>query len=204
MFITLEGSEGAGKSTSFEFMTHWFQEKGIDPILTREPGGTPIAEEVRDILLKNRDEKMHPDTELLLMYAGRVQNLKSLILPNLEAGNVVISDRFNDASFAYQGAGRGLPIARITELDSWCLGDIKPDLTLFLDISVELGLKRANYRSDPDRFEQESIEFFEKIRQGYLMRAKAEPQRIKVIDASGTIAEVQAQIAEVLGDTFSE
>jgi len=204
MFITLEGSEGAGKSTSLEFMTHWFKAKGIEPVLTREPGGTPIAEEIREILLKNRNEKMHPDTELLLMYAGRVQNLKSLILPNLKDGKVVISDRFNDASFAYQGAGRGLAIKRITKLDQWCLGDIKPDLTLFLDISVELGLKRANSRSDPDRFEKESIDFFKKIRQGYLLRAKNEPERIKVIDASGTIAQVQESIATVLGEAFSE
>ncbi len=198
MFITLEGSEGSGKTTSMNYIESWFNDNGVTPIVTREPGGTPLAEEIRETLLATRDEKMAPDTELLLMYASRVQHCQSLIIPKLNEGHVVISDRFNDASFAYQGTGRGLSVERLTELDQWCLGDFKPDLTLFLDISVELGLSRASRRSAPDRFEQEAISFFEKIRQGYLDRAAAEPERIKIIDASGSIEEVQQNIAFVL------
>jgi len=198
MFITLEGSEGAGKSTSLNFIENWFVAKGIQPIMTREPGGTPFAEEIRNILLANREESVAPDSELLLMYAARVQHCQQFIIPYLKQDKWVISDRFNDASFAYQGTARGLDINRITELDQWSLQNFKPDLTLFLDISVELGLKRAGQRSIPDRFEEEDIEFFEKVRHGYLLRAEQEPERIKVIDASGTIAQVQARIAAIL------
>ena len=198
MFISLEGSEGAGKSTSLKFIKTWFEEKGIVPVMTREPGGTPFAEEIRSLLLATRDEKVASDTELLLMYASRVQHCQQHIIPELAKGNWVISDRFNDASFAYQGTARGLDIKRITELDHWCLQDFRPDLTLFLDISVELGLKRAGLRSTPDRFEEEDIKFFEDVRRGYLLRAENEPERIKIIDASGTIEQVQARIKTVL------
>ena len=203
IFITLEGSEGSGKSTSLNFINHWFINKGITPVLTREPGGTPVAEEIRNLLLNNRDEKVCSDTELLLMYASRVQHCQTLIIPELERGNTVISDRFNDASFAYQGYGRKLNINRISELDQWCLGDFKPDLTLFLDISVKLGLERAGKRSIPDRIETENLKFFEDVRRGYLERADNEPQRIKIIDASGTIEEVQQRISETLEREFN-
>jgi len=198
LFISLEGSEGAGKSTSLKFIKQWFEAKGIKLIATREPGGTPIAEEIRELLLANREEKVASDTELLLMYASRVQHCQQFIIPHLEKGDWVISDRFNDASFAYQGYGRGLDIHRITELDHWCLQGFKPDLTLFLDISVELGLKRASERSTPDRFEVEDIKFFNAVRRGYLKRAEQHPERLKVIDASGTIGEVQSRITAVL------
>jgi dTMP kinase len=198
LFLSLEGSEGAGKSTSLKFIKQWFEIKGIELVVTREPGGTPFAEEIRNLLLANREEKVASDAELLLMYASRVQHCQKFIIPHLENGQYVISDRFNDASFAYQGFGRGLDIGRLTELDQWCLGDFKPDLTLFLDISVELGLKRAGDRSTPDRFEVEDITFFDNVRKGYLERAKNEPERIKVIDASGSIEQVQARIAAVL------
>ena len=198
LFLSLEGSEGAGKSTSLKFIDQWFSNKGIQLVKTREPGGTPFAEEIRDLLLENRQEKVASDTELLLMYASRAQHCQQFIIPELEKGHWVISDRFNDASFAYQGYGRGLDIERLQQLDNWCLGDFKPDLTLFLDISVELGLKRASERSVPDRFEVEDIAFFESVRKGYLQRAADEPERIKVIDASGTIEQVQARIASTL------
>lgn len=198
MFITLEGSEGAGKSTSLEFIRRWFENKGINPVMTREPGGTAFAEEIRELLLANREEAVAADAELLLMYAARVQHCQKFIIPQLQEGRWVISDRFNDASFAYQGTARGLDINRITELDHWCLGGFKPDLTLFLDISVALGLERAGNRSKPDRFEEEDIRFFEDVRRGYLLRAEQEPDRIKVIDASGTIEQVQSRIAQVL------
>ncbi|MFT5450964.1 MAG: dTMP kinase [Enterobacterales bacterium] len=198
LFLSLEGSEGAGKSTSLKFIQQWFETNGIELLVTREPGGTPFAEEIRALLLANREEKVVSDAELLLMYASRAQLCQSFIIPHLENGQYVISDRFNDASFAYQGFGRGLDIGRLTELDRWVLGDFKPDLTLFLDISVELGLKRAGDRSTPDRFEVEDISFFNNVRKGYLERAKNEPDRIKIIDASGSIEQVQARIAAVL------
>jgi len=198
MFITLEGSEGAGKSTSLRFIKNWFEDKGIHPVMTREPGGTSFAEEIREVLLTNREENVAPDSELLLMYAARVQHCQKLIIPKLKAGHWVISDRFNDASFAYQGTARGLDIKRLQALDDWSLQGFKPDLTLFLDISVELGLKRAGQRSTPDRFEEEDIKFFEAVRKGYLLRAENDPHRVKVIDASGSIEQVQARIAKVL------
>ena len=204
MFITLEGSEGSGKSTSLNFINNWFIDKGICPILTREPGGTPVAEEIRDLLLMNRDEVVSSDTELLLMYASRVQHCQTLIIPELKKGNTVISDRFNDASFAYQGYGRKLDVSRIAQLDQWSLGDFKPDLTLFLDISVKLGLERAGKRSTPDRIETEDLTFFEDVRKGYLERAKNEPERIKVIDASGSIEAVQQRISETLEQAFND
>ncbi len=200
MFITLEGSEGAGKSTSLRFIKNWFEARGIKPVMTREPGGTPLAEEIRTILLANRDEPVSADSELLLMYAARVQHCQQFIIPQLNQGKWVISDRFNDASFAYQGTARGLDIDRIKSLDDWSLQGFKPDLTLFLDISVELGLKRAGERSAPDRFEEEDIAFFDNVRQGYLARAINDPLRVKVIDASGAIEQVQARINTVLDD----
>jgi len=203
MFITLEGSEGAGKSTSLNFIIDWFKNRGISPHVTREPGGTPVAEEIRELLLASREESIAADTELLLMYAARVQHCQKHIIPLLQQGNVVISDRFNDASFAYQGTARGLDMKRITQLDDWCLDGFKPDLTLFLDISVDLGLTRAGNRSTPDRFEKEDIQFFERVRKGYLLRAENEPERIKIIDASGTIEQVQARIADVLESNFN-
>jgi len=198
MFITLEGSEGAGKSTSLRFIKKWFQDRGINPVMTREPGGTPFAEEIRHVLLANRNETVAPDSELLLMYAARVQHCQQFIIPKLRQGQWVISDRFNDASFAYQGTARGLDIDRLVQLDDWSLQGFKPDLTLFLDISVELGLQRAGERSTPDRFEEEDIKFFEDVRRGYLTRAESEPDRIKVIDASGSIEQVQRRIGAIL------
>jgi len=197
-FISLEGSEGAGKTTSLTYIEHWFKQQGISPVMTREPGGTPLAEEIRELLLSTRDEIIDPDSELLLMYAARRQHIQQLIIPHLEQGRWVVSDRFNDASFAYQGFGRGLDMQRIEALDNWCLGGFKPDLTLFLDLSVSVGMERAGRRSAPDRFEKEQISFFENVRCGYLQRASADPARVKVIDASGSIEQVQELIARQL------
>ena len=203
-FISIEGSEGAGQSTSIAFILDWFAQHGIEPVMTREPGGTPLAEEIREVLLEQRTESVHPDTELLLMYASRVQHCEEKIKPALAAGHWVISDRFNDASFAYQGAAREMVLDRMAALDLWALGDFKPDYTLFLDVPVEIGLQRAGLRSAPDRFEQESMDFFDRVRSGYLARAKADPERFIVIDASRTIPEVEAQLTTALEQIFSD
>jgi dTMP kinase len=197
-FITVEGTEGAGKSTSLEYMRSWFQERGIEPLMTREPGGTPLAEQIRDLLLSHREETVASDAELLLMYAARVQHTEAVIKPALADGRWVISDRYNDASFAYQGTARGLGMERLQALDDWSLQGFKPQLTLFFDLPVEVGMARAGKRSDPDRFEKESMAFFERVREGYLARAEAEPDRFVIIDSNQTIKGVQQQIARVL------
>lgn len=202
-FISIEGSEGAGKSTSIDFIRKWFSEHQIEPVMTREPGGTPLAEEIRELLLEQRDESVHPDTELLLMYASRVQHCEETIKPALAAGHWVISDRFNDASFAYQGTAREMSLEHMTALDQWALGDFKPDHTLFLDVPVEIGLERAGLRSAPDRFEQESMDFFHRVREGYHARAKADPERFIIIDASVSIPEVEAQLRTALEQIIS-
>ena len=197
-FITIEGSEGAGKSTCIDFIRQWFAKHGITPLMTREPGGTPLAEEIRELLLAQRDEPVHSDTELLLMYASRVQHCEMTIKPALNSGQWVISDRFNDASFAYQGTAREMSLTRMTSLDEWALHGFKPDFTIFLDVPVEIGLERAGLRSSPDRFEQESMDFFHRVREGYLARANAERERFIIIDASQSIPEVEQQLAVAL------
>jgi len=197
-FISVEGSEGAGKSTSLHFIESWFKSRAIEPLMTREPGGTPLAEQIRDLLLESRNEKVATNTELLLMYAARVQHCEQLIKPALDDGRWVISDRFNDASFAYQGSARGVDIARLESLDNWCLDGFGPDYTLFLDLPVAIGMERAGKRSAPDRFEQEAMDFFERVRQGYLARAKQFPERFYIIDSSLSIPEVEGQLDKVL------
>ncbi len=197
-FITVEGTEGVGKSTNMAFVKQWLEDKGHDVIHTREPGGTPFAEEIRELLLSNRDEKVNGQTELLLMFAARCQHVYQKIQPALAQGTWVLCDRFTDASFAYQGAGRGLGFDKLRELEQWSLQGFKPDLTLMLDLPIEVGLERARKRGPTDRFEEEKIEFFNKVRQGYLDIAKAEPDRMKVIDAEGSVADVQQQIEQTL------
>ncbi|NVJ65907.1 MAG: dTMP kinase [Gammaproteobacteria bacterium] len=197
-FITIEGTEGVGKSTNIAFITQWLADKDIDILHTREPGGTPLAEEIRELLLANRDETVDSRTELLLMFAARCQHVATKIKPALEQGQWVLSDRFTDASFAYQGAGRNLGFERLSKLEDWSLNGFKPDLTIMLDLPIEIGLARAAERSEKDRFESEQIEFFNRVRQGYLAIAEAEPERMKVIDATGSIEQVQAQIEKVL------
>lgn len=200
-FITIEGTEGVGKSTNMAFVKQWLEAKGHEVMHTREPGGTPFAEEIRELLLNKREENVDGHTELLLMFAARCQHVYTKIKPALDSGVWVLCDRFTDASFAYQGAGRGLGFEKLRELEQWALQGFKPDLTLMLDLPTEVGLERAQKRGPTDRFEEEQVEFFNKVRQGYLDIAQAEPERMKVIDAEGSIDQVQAQIEQTL-DTF--
>ncbi|WP_299178656.1 dTMP kinase [uncultured Neptuniibacter sp.] len=199
-FITIEGTEGVGKSTNIEFLCNLLESKGVDIVLTREPGGTPLAEELRDLLLKPRDEQVSQDTELLLMFAARAQHLANVIKPALERGCWVISDRFTDATFAYQGGGRGVDYDNIQTLERLVQHGLQPDLTLLLDLDVEVGLQRASARSVPDRFEQEKLAFFRNVRSAYLQRAENEPERFAIIDAGKGLDEVQQQIANVLNN----
>jgi len=196
-FITLEGGEGAGKSTCLAFVREHLEHSGRQVVVTREPGGTELGEQIRDLLLHDRDS-MCVDTELLLMFAARAEHLATVILPALANGNDVLCDRFTDATYAYQGGGRGVPDARIHVLENWVQGDVRPDLTLLLDLPVEQGLARAGNRSAPDRFEREQREFFERVRSTYLAAAKREPQRFRVIDASMALPDVEEQLRAAL------
>lgn len=198
LFVTLEGPEGAGKSTNREYLAERLRERGIEVQLTREPGGTPLAERIRDLLLTPSDEQMAVDTELLLMFAARAQHIAQVIRPALARGAVVLCDRFTDATYAYQGGGRGLPEARIAELERFVQGSLRPDLTLVFDLPVEVGLSRAAARGRLDRFEQEGREFFDAVRQTYLRRAAAEPQRYHVLDAAQSLVQVQADLDVLL------
>jgi dTMP kinase len=193
-FITLEGIEGVGKSTAMRFIADYLSPRLDRPLVqTREPGGTPLAERIRDLALKTEDEKVYPDTELLLMFAARAQHINKVIFPALQAGQWVLSDRFVDASYAYQGAGRGIDLDKIATLERLVLGDFEADLVIILDAPVEVGLQRAHQRSAPDRFESERAEFFERVRSCYLQRAAQDPSRYRVVDASLSLPEVQAQ-----------
>ncbi|MBU2966674.1 dTMP kinase [Amphritea sp. 2_MG-2023] len=203
-FITLEGTEGVGKSTNLRFIESVLQQHQIDYQLTREPGGTPLAEEVRELLLANRDEVVADDAELLLVFAARAQHLQAVIRPALDANRWVLCDRFTDATFAYQGGGRGLSKEMIGSLELMVQRGLQPDLTILLDLPVEIGLARARERGELDRFENERMAFFEQVRNAYLERAAADPQRFAVIDASGTLEQVQAQIASVLEHYLQE
>lgn len=197
-FITVEGSEGVGKSSNLAFIEEYLRNAGINVLRTREPGGTPLGEAVRELLLDARQSAMCDDTELLLMFAARAQHLAEVIRPAMAAGQWVLCDRFTDATYAYQGGGRGVPMERIRKLEDWVQGELRPDHTLLLDMPVAAGLERAGARSEPDRFEQEQQVFFERVRETYLARAQMEPARIHVIDAAPVLDKVQAQIATVL------
>lgn len=198
LFITLEGPEGAGKSTNREYLAERLREQGVEVLLTREPGGTPLAERIRELLLAPSDEPMAVDTELLLVFAARAQHLQQVICPALAKGSVVLCDRFTDATYAYQGGGRGLSIERIAQLEQFVQGELRPDLTLIFDLPVEVGLARAAARGRLDRFEQEGRGFFEAVRQAYLQRAEQAPQRYRVLDAGQTLTQVQADIDVLL------
>lgn len=202
MFITIEGTEGVGKTTNIEFVKGWLASRKIEVTTTREPGGTPFSEQVRELLLAPREEFVTPLTELLLMFASRAQHLHHLIEPALKSGGWVICDRFTDASFAYQGAGRGVSSKLIGELELIVQQDLRPDLTLILDIPVAEGLKRASKRSAPDRFEREQVAFFERVRSCYLDRAAKEPLRCAIIDAAQSITSVQSQLDRALNIFF--
>ncbi|WP_407311369.1 dTMP kinase [Pseudomonas sp. nanlin1] len=198
LFITLEGPEGAGKSTNREYLAEQLRAAGLDVVLTREPGGTPLAEGIRELLLAPCDEVMHADTELLLVFAARAQHLARVIRPALERGAVVLCDRFTDATYAYQGGGRGLSVARIGALEEFVQGDLRPDLTLIFDLPVEVGLARASARGRLDRFEQEGRAFFDGVRSAYLARAGAEPQRYRIVDAAQPLVQVQRALDGLL------
>ncbi len=198
MFITLEGGEGAGKSSQMARIRDWLEGRGRDVITTREPGGTPLSELLRDIVLHGEHPEMSPLTEVLLIFAARAQHVDQLIRPALTAGETVLCDRFTDASFAYQGGGRGLPEEDIQALANLVQRDVRPDLTLLLDVPVKVGLERASGRGSADRFETESMSFLEGVRQTYLERAGREPDRFVVIDASENETGVWRQIRTIL------
>ena len=193
-FITIDGVEGAGKSTQIDLICSYLQRKGIDVVRTREPGGTDVGEKIRSVLLDVDNQEMHSDTELLLMFSSRNELIQNKIIPALNKGSWVVSDRFTDASFAYQGGGRMLNLDRISKLEEWVLGDFKPDLTLLLDINVELGMTRIEARAAKDRIELEERAFFERVRSVFIGRSEAFPERIKLIDASGTIDDIHEKI----------
>ncbi|WP_370978835.1 dTMP kinase [Agaribacterium sp. ZY112] len=197
-FITMEGTEGVGKSTNLAFVEQYLRDRNIDVIVTREPGGTPLAEEIRELLLKKRDENFDPTAELLTVFAARAQHLNNCIKPALAKGQWVLCDRFTDATYAYQGWGRGLSLEHICTLENLVQETLRPDLTLLLDIETKVGLARASARAELDRFESEEVVFFDRVRSGYLERAKAESQRFSVIDAGQTLVSVQKDIAASL------
>ena len=198
LFITIEGGEGAGKSTQMERVAGWLERHGRRVVQTREPGGTRLAETLRDILLDKRNRTLSSLAELLLMFASRAQHLDELIRPALARGDVVLCDRFTDATWAYQGGGRGLPHDQIAALEHVVHGDLQPELTLLLDLPVQEGLARAERRGESDRFESESIAFFERVRAAYLERAAEYPARFAVIDASLDEESVLLQIEREL------
>lgn len=198
LFITVEGTEGVGKTTNMDYVEQWLKSKGIDVLRTREPGGTPLAESIRELLLAPREEVVDPTAELLMVFAARAQHFKQHICPALAEGRWVLCDRFTDATYAYQGAGRGLDVGLIAQLEKVVQGELRPDCTLLLDIDVNVGLERARSRGDLDRFETETITFFERVRACYLSRAKAEEKRFRVVDAGQNLQKVQQDIDRVL------
>ena len=197
-FLTIEGTEGVGKSTNLAFVCDWLMARGIDVVVTREPGGTPLAEEIRHLLLAKREEPVDETAELLLVFAARAQHLAQTIKPALERGSWVLSDRFTDATYAYQGGGRQLNKSTIAQLENLVQGELRPDLTLILDIDVTLGLNRARQRGELDRFESETIEFFERVRAAYRERAAMAPDRYALVDAGQSLEQVQQNIEKVL------
>ena len=197
-FITLEGGEGVGKSTQIAAIADFLRATGDEVVVTREPGGTAYAEALRSLLLTPREEIVTPSAELLTLFAARAQHWHALILPALKRGAWVLSDRFVDATYAYQGAGRGLPVADIAVLERWLLQGRQPGLTLLLDMPVAEGMARARARSALDRFEQEHVDFFERVRVGYLARAEADSQRIRCINAAQPLLSVQTDVLTIV------
>lgn len=202
-FITLEGSEGVGKTTNLEHIKSLLTEQEIDFIVTREPGGTELGEQLRELLLGHKHDGMADETELLMMFASRAEHLDKVIKPALEKGQWVLCDRFTDATYAYQGGGRGIDFKRIEILEDYVQGSCRPDLTLLLDAPIEVGRERANKRSAPDRFEKEQIDFFDKVRAAYLKRATNDPDRMKVINAALDLAAVKSQITDQIKIFFT-
>jgi dTMP kinase len=194
-FITFEGIDGAGKSTHIGFVTDYLASRGKQIVSSREPGGTPLGEKLRDLLLH---EKMHLETEALLMFASRREHIAQVIAPNLAAGKWVLSDRFTDASFAYQSGGRGLPRAKMEALEAWVHPELQPDLTLLFDVPLEVARQRLDATRTLDKFEREQADFFAKCRAEYLRRAEQFPERFVVVDSARSIADIQASLAQVL------
>lgn len=196
-FITLEGIDGAGKSTHLAWLAGFFQDRGVKTLVTREPGGTALGEKLRALLL-DKNEVMHLETEALLMFAARREHLDKVIIPALARGDWVLCDRFTDATFAYQGSGRGLAWERLRILEHWVQGPVQPDLTLLFDVAPEIGRQRAGSIKPPDRFEQEKDEFFQRVRDGYLRRAREDAGRLRVIDAAAPVTQIQRNLREIV------
>jgi dTMP kinase len=199
-FITLEGIEGVGKTSNLRFIKDLLEAAGHDCIITREPGGTPLGEALRGLLLSHSDDNMSADAELLMMFAARAEHLQKVIRPALAEGKTVLCDRFTEATYAYQGGGRQLDVDKISLLEDWAQGDLRPDLTVILDAPVEVGRARAGSRSAPDRIEKEQDDFFQRVRKAYIEMADHYPQRICLIDAAKNIEAVQQQIQEKLAE----
>jgi dTMP kinase len=197
-FITFEGGEGVGKTTNVTFVESYLKTRNIPLIVTREPGGTPLAEKLRTLLLSKKSEAIAEEAELLLMFAARAQHIKHIIEPALARGDWVICDRFTDATYAYQGGGRNMKISTIEGLENLVQGNLRPDLTLLLDAPVKIGMERAGKRGAFDRFESETVQFFEDVRRAYLLQAELHPQRIKLIKANQPLADVQQAIINTL------
>ena len=196
-FITFEGIDGAGKSTHLAWATDFFRGRGVGLIVTREPGGTILGEQLRRILLAG-DQRIHPETETLMMFTARRQHLEDVIRPALQRGDWVLCDRFTDASFAYQGGGRGVAKDKLEALERWVHPDLQPDLTLLFDVSAELGQSRVARIKSPDRFERENVEFFTRVRNAYLERLRQWPNRMVSIDGSMPIADIQRELEQRL------
>lgn len=198
-FITLEGMDGAGKTTHLGWLRGHLAGRGLPLTVTREPGGTPLGEALRQLLLDSPEPRT-PDTEALLMFAARREHIATVIEPALAAGRWVLCDRFTDATYAYQAGGSGLAWDRIAALEHWVQGDLQPDLTLYFDLSPEVGRARTSRVREPDRFEREQLAFFERVRAAYLRRAAEHPQRIRIIDAARSIAEIQKELQNIISN----
>ncbi|HYQ92091.1 MAG TPA: dTMP kinase [Candidatus Competibacteraceae bacterium] len=203
-FVTVEGIEGAGKTTQLAFIRDYLETAGKRVLLTREPGGTALGEEIRALLLQQRQEGMSADAELLLLFAARAEHLHQIIRPALESGIWVLCDRFTEASYAYQGGGRGVAWERIAVLENWVQGDLRPDLTLLFDLPAEQGLARAGRRGLLDRFEREELEFFQRVRKAYLEQAACHPNRYRIVDASLSVATVRTEVEAIVQALLAE
>ncbi len=203
-FITLEGGEGVGKTTNIPYIQSLLKSENIPLVLTREPGGTALAENIRQLLLDKEQEAIAEQTELLMMFAARAQHIKHVIKPALDRGDWVLCDRFTDATYAYQGGGRNMDLSTIQWLENFVQADLRPDLTLLLDAPIELGMQRAQQRGKLDRFESEKMAFFDKVRQVYLSIAEQQPKRVKIVDATQSLDNVQSQIKQILSPFIHE
>ncbi len=203
LFITVEGGEGVGKSTNIEYLEQHLKSQGVDLVLSREPGGTPLAENIRRLLLQVGDEPVSEITELLLMFAARAQHIQQVIEPALAAGHWVLCDRFTDATYAYQSGGRGMAAATVQQLERLVQGELRPDYTLLLDAPVEVGMQRARGRGELDRFEREQLDFFHRVRDTYLKLAEESSGRYRIIDASLPLDQVQTQLDKVCSELLA-